>query len=424
LSKGPPPPSSCRSARAPSVGGAKRARDPLLGPGPVGGVLREHLDRLSAVPVHGNRTLGYAPLVHGLLLAFFDPLARSLRRIEDNRDFGGRLVDLPRLARSTTSDALAALDPSHLRPLLDDLRKRVPSLRDQDPALATILRRIIAADGTYLNTLADVAWALHHTKRDGKRQGQVRLNVQLDVGSWAPQVITVSGDDGESEPAAFAKDLLEGVLYVIDRNFVEFAFLRAVLGKGNDFVVRAKGNQPAYRVLSELPPSDDDREAGVAADRLVTLTGRDAPPGTFRLVTIDTTNRKGEPERIHLLTSLTDAAAVPARVVGTVYKRRWQIELFFKWLKTWARMDHLLSTSRGGITFQFYAAMTAVLLTYVQTGRQVSVYALAAMARVARGQCTLGEAIAVIAHREREREQGRARQARRRAAAAGQKKQA
>jgi hypothetical protein len=396
-------------------------RDLLLGSGPVGGVLRGHLGRLSAVPVHGNRALGYAPLVHGLLLAFFDPLARSLRRIEDNRDFGGRLVDLPRLVRSTTSDALAALDPSHLRPLLDDLRGRVPGLGDQDPALATILRRVVAADGTYVNTLADVAWALHRTKRDGRPQGQVRLNVQLDVGNWAPQV--VSGGDGESEPAAFARDLLGGVLYVAHRNFVEFAFLRAVLDKGSDFVVRAKGNQPAYLVLSELPLSDDDRGAGVAADQAVTLTGRDAPRGTFRLVTIDTTNRRGEPDRIRLLTSLAGAAAVPARVVGTVYRRRWQVELFFKWLKTWARMGHLLSTSRGGITFQFYAAMTAVLLTYVQTGHRVSVYALAAMARVARGQCTLDEAIAVIAHREREREQGRARQARRRAAA-GQKKRA
>jgi hypothetical protein len=67
------------------------------------------------------------------------------------------------------------------------------------------------------------AWALHHAKRDGRRQGQVRANVQLDVGTWVPQVVSVSGDDGESEAAAFAKDLLSGVLYVVDRNFVDFA---------------------------------------------------------------------------------------------------------------------------------------------------------------------------------------------------------
>ena len=128
-----------------------------------------------------------------------------------------------------------------------------------------------------------------------------------------------------------------------------------------------------------------------------------------------TTNRRGEPETIRLLTNLTDPRVTAARVIGAVYRQRWQIELFFKWLKTWARMDHLLSTSRNGITFQFYAAMTAVLLTYVQTGHRVSVYALAALGRLARGECTLQQAMDVIARRERERELNRARQARLRA---------
>jgi hypothetical protein len=77
--------------------------------------------------------------------------------------------------------------------------------------------------------------------------------------------------------------------------------------------------------------------------------------------------------------------------------------------------DHLLSTSRQGITFQFYVAMIGVLMMYVQSGRRVSVYALAALARLARGECTLQEAMTVIARRERERQLNRARQARGRA---------
>jgi hypothetical protein len=66
-----------------------------------------HLARLRALPAHGNRVLRADQLFLGLLLASFDPLARSLRLVEDAADFGGRL-DLPRLARSTTADALAA----------------------------------------------------------------------------------------------------------------------------------------------------------------------------------------------------------------------------------------------------------------------------------------------------------------------------
>ena len=377
------------------------------------GPLRRHLDRLRNLPAHGNRTLHYHHLFLGLLLAFFDPLARSLRLIEDQGDFDGRL-DLPRLARSTTADALRVFDASHLRPLIEELRQRVPDLQCKDQDLGGIVRQIIAADGTYLTTLADVAWALHHTKSDGKIQGQVRLNVQMDSDSWCPQVLSVSGDDGISEPAAFTADLLSGVLYVMDRNFLDFGFLACLLEKDNDFVLRVRSNAPAVQVLETRTLTAADAEAGVVADQIVHLGGRGAPPGVFRRVTIQTTNRRGKPETILLLTNLTDPA-VAAHVIGSIYRRRWQIELFFKWLKTWARLDHLLSTSRNGITFQFYVAVIGVLMMYLQSGRRVSVYALAVLGRLARGQCTLDEAMATIARRDREAQRNRARQQRARA---------
>lgn len=265
-------------------------------------LLDEHLQRLRELPAHGNAKLHADQLVLGLLLAFFEPMARSLRQIEGCGDFRGGL-DLPRLARSTTADALDAFDPKHLLPLVQDLRVRCPQLTHADADLAGITRRIIAADGTYLTTLAGVAWALHHTKSDGKRQGQVRANVQLDVASWVPRVVSISGDDGdddggdggESEAAAFAKDLLSGVLYVVvDRNFVDFAFVTALLQKDNDLVLRVKANQPATRVIRALPLTAADVQAGVASDELVELTGRDAPAGTFRLVTIVATDRNGK----------------------------------------------------------------------------------------------------------------------------------
>ena len=377
------------------------------------GLIDTHLTRLRALPSHGNRKLHVDQLFFGLLLSFFTPLARSLRTIEDVGDFGGQL-DLDRLARSTTADALAVFDPACLLPIIKDLRSRVPHLREADGDLSVITRRIIAADGTYLTTLADVAWALHHTKRDGKRQGQVRANVQLDVATWTPQVLTVSGDDGESEPAAFARDLLPGVLYVTDRNFLDFSFMAAVLARDSDLVLRVKANAPAAKLIETRTLTPADAGAGVVSDEIVELTGRGAPPGLFRRVTIQTTNRHGKPETIRLLTNLT-GTEISAAVIGAIYRQRWQIELFFKWLKTFARMEHLLSTSRNGITFQLYVAVIGVLLMYLQSGRRVSVYALAALGRLARGECTLEEAMAVIARREHESALNRARQARLRA---------
>lgn len=378
-------------------------------------MLDEHLRRLRQLPVHGNTRLLADQLVLGLLLSFFNPMVRSLRRIEDAGDFTGRL-DLKRLARSTTSDALAAFDPRHLLPLIEDLRQRCPGLAQHDVELAGITRQIIAADGTYFTTMVDLAWALHHGKRDGKRQAQVRANVQLDVANWTPQVLSVSGNDGESEPAAFAKDLLSGVLYLVDRNFLDFgSFIVPLLNKGNDFVLRVRSNAPAMRLLKPLPITPADAEAGVIADELVELTGRDAPAGTFRCVTIQARDREGKTQTLRLLSNLIDPALVAARVLGAAYRLRWQVELFFKWLKCFARMNHLLSTSRRGITTQLYIAVIAVLLMHIQSGRRVSIYALAALSHVANGLLTLEQALEVIARRERERELARARQAKRRA---------
>ena len=375
------------------------------------GPLREQFQRLRDLPAHGNRKLQYHHLFLGLLLAFFDPLTRSLRLIEDQGDFGGKL-DLPRLARSTTADALRVFDPAHLQPLINELRQRVPDLQCRDQDLGGIVRQIIAADGTYLTTLSDVTWALRHTKSNGKKQGQVRLNVQMDVDNWCPQVLSVSGDDG-SEPAAFMKDLLSDVLYVIDRNFLDFSFLGTLLEKDSDFVLRVRSNAPLMQVSQTLPLCAADLEAGVVSDQIVVLTGKGAPQGLFRLVTIHSIDRRGKPEIILLLSNLIDTK-IAAHVIGSIYRLRWQIELFFKWLKTWARLDHLLSTSRNGITFQFYVAVIGVLMMYLQSGKRISVYALAALGRLSRGQCTLDEALQVIARRDREARMNRARQQRRR----------
>ncbi len=373
--------------------------------------LRDHLDRLKRLPAHGNRKLHLHQLFVALLFTFYDPLTRSLRTLEHRRDFNGRL-DIDRLARSTTSDALAAFDPAHLKPIIADLTARVGQVRRVDESLAGIAQRIIAADGTYINTLSSVAWALHQTRRDGRRHGQVRLNVQLDTDTWTPQIISVSGDDG-SEPAAFTPDLLQGVLYVMDRNFIEFSLLTRLLELGNHFVLRVKSNAPSTNVLRDLPIDATDAALGVVSDQIVTLGGRGAPPGEFRLVVLHTNNRHGKPEVIRLLTSLATGTPEPiaAHVVGEIYRRRWQIELFFKWLKTWAKLDHLLSTSRQGITFQFYVAVIAVLLMYLQLGRRVSRYAIHQLYLLLNGQITLGQMMETLEKVEREKTLAAARRA-------------
>jgi hypothetical protein len=372
------------------------------------------LEPLKDVPAHGNRTLHLHPLIVTLVTSFYDPLIRSLRSIEayTASDAPPDLGDmaLRRMARSTTSDALAAFDPELLRGVIDDLQKRVPDLRRADPALAGIVKRIVAADGSYFSTFADVAWALHHTKSDGRAQAQVRMNLQLDAATWVPRVVTVTGGEtaaDRSEPDALARDLQEGVLYVVDRGFVDFGLLNAMLAKGNDFVLRVKSDRPAYETVEKLTPAPEDLAAGVTGDQLVRLTGRGAPAGVFRLVELRHASKPGEVVR--LLTNLTDSRAVPARVVGHVYRQRWQIELFFRWLKVWCNFDHLLSTSRRGITTQFYVTVIATLLTCIHLGRPVSKYTLIALHLIASGRATPEQMNQFLARRDRERDLERAR---------------
>jgi hypothetical protein len=152
----------------------------------------------------------------------------------------------------------------------------------------------------------------------------------------------------------------------------------------------------------------------VTADQIVTLTGGNAPQGLFRMVTIQTVNRNGQTETIRLLTSLIDPQ-IPAHVIGAIYRLRWQIELFYKWLKTWANLNHLLSTTRNGITFQLYVAVIAVLLTYMYLGRRVSRYAVLQMQLLSHGQITPQQMMETIEKREREKALERARLARKRA---------
>jgi DDE family transposase len=134
----------------------------------------------------------------------------------------------------------------------------------------------------------------------------------------------------------------------------------------------------------------------------------------LRRVTIRDERNQGE------LVLLSDLPAddVPAHVIGLIYRQRWQVELFFKWLKCWAGFDHLLSHDPRGITLQFYVAVIASLLTHLATGRRVSKYNLLYLGWVAQGLMSWQDMEAGLAVIEREKELQRARLKRKRDAAA------
>jgi hypothetical protein len=196
----------------------------------------------AAHPVHGNVSLQLTDALAVMLAGFFNPLVRSLRLFEQlsQMDWVRGQLNVQRICRSTLSDAFERFEPDQLLGLIRQLVAQVPHLQHLDRDLDKLCRRILAADGSYFTLAADVAWALMHTKSDKSKQGQCRLNLQLDIDSFTPADLSISGADEGSEPAAFMDQLAAGVIYLLDRNFLHFGFLRKVLDKQSDFVLRLR----------------------------------------------------------------------------------------------------------------------------------------------------------------------------------------
>lgn len=381
-------------------------------------MLRKHQRRLRRDPQHGNRVLRQDDLLTLLLLGFFNPTLRSLRSLEyasQSVQFQDCL-NIERACRSTLSDANACLDPQLLMPLIEDLRQKVPDLPRTDRQLQMLFQRAVAVDGSLFSVAGDVAWALRRRKRGGGKgedDHHVRLNLKYCVFRGTIEGLEISGK-GTSEVAAARRGIESGALYIADRGIFSFGYVNGLLEKQADFVLRIKTSQ-RLEVVSENPLSDEQRARGVLSDRLVRLApsqpGVEAPTQILREVVIFD---ERHPERpVRLLSSLMD---VDAAMLGEVYRWRWQIELFFRWLKVHAHFRHLISHNRNGLTMSFYVAVIGVLLMYLHSGRRVSKYAYGLLCLVAQGGATLEQIIPILEQSEREKALERARLARKRAA--------
>lgn len=379
--------------------------------------LQAHLARLRAAHAHPNRTLFFDDVAIAYLLAFFSPAIRSLRTIEDFSQTAPmrEQTSVDRIPRSTLSDANKVFDPTLLEPIIEDLRARVPDLQRTDAMLGDLTRRVRAVDSSLFTVAAGVSWALQQRRPNGKGRATVRLNLQWAVAAGIPEGVSVSGAD-TSEAKTLMANLEPGVIYVMDRGYVNFQLIDRILHACSDFVLRLKSNIN-FTKLKDLPLSDEDRAAGVISDRIGRLSGStdsDAPAAMVREIIILNPDQPDRPVR--LLTSILD---VPAHVVGQLYRWRWKIELFFRWLKVHAHFEHLTSHSENGVAAGFYIAVIGVLLIYIHTQQPVSKYAYVLLSMVATGQTTLEDITPILERRERECALDRQRRARKRAEKTG-----
>lgn len=369
--------------------------------------IEQQLDALDAHYDHGNRELKFHHLVVAHLIAFFNPTIESLRRIEDLSEVAAnrRRFKLPRLPKSTLSDAQRLFDPVLLTPLVEQLKHKL-NMQSNDPRLDELSRELLAVDGSFFAMAARVVWAIHgRSKPEDATQnpGQIRLDVHFDVHAGVPVHATVTGGE-VTEQARLAEHVRPGCFYLIDRGFQSFGLLADMLAVGSDFVVRWRKDM-VYETLEQRRLSAEDRLHQVQSDSEIRISSPRAKPlagRTLRLVRIRS------PERDDPLLLVTNRKDLSAEMIGVLYRHRWQIELFFRWLKCTANFKHFFAESPNGITLQAYAAIIGTLLIALETQSRPSVYDYAMMSQVMAGWITVDEARPVLERRRKERQRAAA----------------
>jgi Transposase DDE domain len=390
----------------------------------VGGKYVHTLDKLiqelRGTDAHGNRELFLDDVFTAYLLAFFNPSLRSLRTLEDFSQTrqAQRHLSIPKLCKSTLSDFNQLADPTRLQPIIDHLRREVlkPGRDRPTNALEGLHRQVLAVDGTFLHAAADIVWAIG---RRGSKSGG-RLDFTVDVNTWLPEVLAIgSPDDTEAKNAAAT--ITPSAIHLYDRGVFSFELVAAHHGIA-DFVMRIRESGercPKFTATEERAITESARKAGVVSDRVGYLTGshnHKAPKVLLREVVIippeDPENPTRSRDPVRLLTTLLD---LDAAVIGLLYRHRWQVELFFRWLKCYAHFDHMISHNREGVLLNFYVAVIAVMMMYLHSGSRPSKYLFSLMSLVASGASTMEEIMPILRERERRNQLERERVARKRA---------
>jgi hypothetical protein len=380
-------------------------------------MLEKYARSLRGADAHGNRQLFLDDVVIAHLLAFFNPTLRSLRTIEDFSQTrqAQRHLSVRRLCKSTLSDFHRVADPALLEPIIERLKTLAAAkgLRPPSAGLPETLGQVLAVDGSFFAVAADVAWAVAHRTNRGEKRACVRLDIHLDVATWLPQVVAISGGE-MSEAESAAATITPGAIHVYDRGIFSFALLERQQKAGAFFVHRLREPGPRCpKFTGEIsrPLAPEDAAAGVQSDTIGRMAGsehRRAPDIVLREVIVQSPDEPGGV--IRLLTNLLD---IDAWAVALLYRYRWQVELFFRWLKCFANFAHLISESREGVLLSFYVAVIGVLLMYLHTGAKPSKYAFSLLGLVATGASTLEEIAPILAERERRIALETARRARR-----------
>ena len=213
---------------------------------------------------------------------------------------------------------------------------------------------VYALDSTTIDLCLSVfPWAHFRTTK-----AAVKMHTLLDLRGNIPSFIHVS--DGKMHDV-HALDLMvpePGAIYVMDRGYVDFMRLHVLHLAGAFFVTRTKSNMNFHRIYS----AQTDRLTGIICDQTIALDGfytKQDYPAHLRRV------RFNDPETGKTLVFLTNQMTLPAATICALYKNRWQVELFFKWIKQHLRIKCFFGTSENAVKTQIWIAVSVYVLVAI-----------------------------------------------------------
>ena len=272
------------------------------------------------------------------------------------------------VSRSTLADANEQRDWRIYAELAHTLIATARSLYSTEPFIEELDETVYALDSTTIDLcLSLFPWATFR-----KRKGAVKLHTLLDLRGNIPTFIYISDGKLHDVNVLDILPLEPGAFYVMDRGYVDFERLYAITQAAAFFVTRAKSNLKFRRLYSRQV----DRATGMICDQTIVLTGpiskKDYPEKLRRI-------KYNDPQSGKTLVFLTNNFTLPTLTIAQLYRSRWQVELFFKWIKQNLRIKTFYGTSENAVKTQVWIAISVYVLVAImkkQLRLQESLYTI------------------------------------------------
>jgi hypothetical protein len=257
------------------------------------------------------------------------------------------------VSRSTLADANESRDWRMYAEFAQRLIAQAKTLYARDPLGVELSNTVYALDATTIDLCLSVfPWAHFRSTK-----AAIRLHTLRDLRGSIPSFIHIS--DGKLHEVNVLDLLIPeaGAFYVMDRGYTDFDRLYALHQASAFFVIRAKSNLDARRLYS----APTERETGVLCDQTIALngfySGHGYPEHLRRIRFKDETGKR--------LVFLTNHFRLSAQTVCALYRQRWQVELFFKWIKQHLRIQRFFGTSENAVKTQLWIAVSVYLLVAI-----------------------------------------------------------